>query len=129
MFAEGFIGDGVAILPASDYIYAPVNGIVSVVYKTKHAIGITSNTGVEILIHIGIDTVRLDGKYFKTYVQENDFVRRGQKLLYFNRKEIIKAGYDVTVMAIITNYKNYDYYQIASPGSVASGEKIIDINS
>lgn len=116
-----------AILAAGDNIYAPVDGTVSVLYKTKHAIGITSEKGVEILIHIGIDTVHLDGKYFETFVQQGDVVERGQKLISFNRKKIEVLGYDSSVLVLITS-KNHNKIIKHLNKDITISEPIIDIS-
>lgn len=108
LFANGILGEGVAILPADNYVYSPCDGVISVVYKTKHAICINSDEGMEILLHIGIDTVHLDGKYFENYVQENRRVRKGDKIAYFNREAIEKEGFDTSVLLIITNSDKLD---------------------
>lgn len=108
LFANGILGEGVAILPADNYVYSPCDGVISVVYKTKHAICINSDEGMEILLHIGIDTVHLDGKYFENYVQENRRVRKGDKIVYFNREAIEKEGFDTSVLLIITNSDKLD---------------------
>ena len=119
LFANGIIGEGVAILSADEDIYAPISGVISVLYKTKHAIGITSDNGVELLIHIGIDTVRLDGKYFKSYVQ------KGERITY-NQKQVQLEGYDTTIMVIVTNSKKYNM-NCCYGYDISEGEKIINI--
>ena len=126
LFANGIIGEGVAILSADEDIYAPISGVISVLYKTKHAIGITSDNGVELLIHIGIDTVRLDSKYFKSYVQKGERITLGQKLLSYNQKQVQLEGYDTTIMVIVTNSKKYNM-NCCYGYDISEGEKIINI--
>lgn len=106
-FSSGVIGKGIAIQPTNNEIVSPVNGVVNAVFKTKHAIGIISEEGAEILIHVGIDTVKLNGDYFQLFCQEGQQVQAGEKLLTFDREKIVSAGYDTTVLTIVTNTEKY----------------------
>lgn len=106
-FSSGAMGNGVGIKPNSNKIYSPVKGKVTCVFPTKHAIGIMSESGIEILIHIGIDTVQLGGKYFNTLVSEGDVIEQGQLLAEADFKSIESAGYDSTIIFIVTNTNNY----------------------
>lgn len=110
-FAQETLGKGIAIVPNKTItgwstVYAPVDGMVSNLFETKHAIGITGN-GMEILIHVGINTVELNGECFEALVQENDKVTRGQPLLKFNAREIKKRGYDITTPVIVVNSDDF----------------------
>lgn len=107
VFASGQMGKGIAIQPNSGELIAPISGKVTATFKTGHAIGITDQLGTQILIHIGIDTVNLKGKYFKTLVHKGDQVKQGQKLIEFDYQAIKKAGYDTTVMMIVLNSNEY----------------------
>ncbi|ETY75478.1 beta-glucoside-specific PTS transporter subunit IIABC [Lactiplantibacillus fabifermentans] len=107
VFASEAMGKGLAIVPSNGEVQAPVDGTITAVYPTGHAIGITSTTGAEILIHIGINTVQLEGKYFETLVKQNETVKRGQVVTKFDADKIKAAGYDTTVMVIVTNTANY----------------------
>lgn len=112
VFAENILGLGHAIEPTEGIIYSPVSGTISTFYDTKHAICITSDEGIEILIHVGEDTVKLNGKCFTALAKENDKVFAGQPLLKFDIKGIQKAGYTVTTPLIILepdNYKNIEF--------------------
>ncbi|MFR5601252.1 MAG: beta-glucoside-specific PTS transporter subunit IIABC [Lachnospiraceae bacterium] len=102
-FASKAMGDGVGILPEEGKLYAPFDGSADVVFPTGHAVGMTGENGVEILLHIGIDTVQLDGKGFKTYVNQGDHVKKGDLLVEFDQEMIEKEGYDTTVIYIVTN--------------------------
>lgn len=106
-FATGAMGMGVAIEPINGEVASPVNGTVSMLFETKHAIGIISETGCEILIHIGIDTVKLNGKYFEAFVKIGDHVKLGTPLIQFDIEKIKLEGYDVITPIIITNTAEY----------------------
>lgn len=103
VFSSGKMGQGYAIKPSEGVVRAPFDATVEAVFPTGHAIGLKAADGNELLIHIGIDTVNLKGKYFKVLVKNNDFVVQGQDLIKFNDQKIKKAGYDDTVMVILTN--------------------------
>ena len=102
-FASGALGQGVGIIPKDDIVVSPVNGVLSTIFPTYHAICITSDNGTEILIHIGMNTVELNGKYFDPKVKEGDKLTIGQPLIHFNREEIEKAGYSLETPVLITN--------------------------
>lgn len=101
------LGKGVAIIPSQGKVYAPASGTISATFETKHAIGMTTEKGVDILIHIGIDTVKLEGKPFIQHVQKGDYVEQGTLLLEFDMKQIKEAGLDPTTMVIVTNSNDY----------------------
>ncbi|OPJ60208.1 beta-glucoside-specific PTS transporter subunit IIABC [Clostridium oryzae] len=107
VFSSETIGKGIAIEPTVGEVVAPVNGTVTAVFPTGHAIGIMSEQGAEILIHIGVDTVQLDGKYFQTIVNQGDKVEQGDMLIKFDIKKIVDAGYSVITPVVITNTKDY----------------------
>jgi beta-glucoside PTS system EIICBA component len=102
-FSSEAMGKGVAILPEEGKVHAPFSGKIAALFNTKHAIGLISDDGVEILIHVGIDTVKLDGKHFKTTFKVGDSVKEGDLLLEFDSKAIKEAGYDIITPVIITN--------------------------
>ncbi|MFD2308115.1 beta-glucoside-specific PTS transporter subunit IIABC [Enterococcus termitis] len=106
-FSTGALGKGIGIIPTSDQVVAPISGEVSAVFPTKHAIGLKTEQGVEVLIHMGIDTVELDGQYFDTIVKQGDKVTKGQLLSTVDFDGIKKAGYDPTVIVVITNTMDY----------------------
>lgn len=106
-FAQEIMGKGIAVMPKDGRVVSPVDGAVQMVFKTKHAIGILSDEGAEILIHIGIDTVKLDGKYFKAHVKAGDIVKKGDLLVEFDKEAIKSEGYDVITPVIITNSAMY----------------------
>lgn len=106
-FSKGALGKGIAIEPTEGKVVAPVDGVITTLFPTGHAIGITSANGAEILIHIGMDTVQLEGKYFTPKVQQEDTVKKGQLILEFDIKAIKKEGYSLTTPIVITNSDNY----------------------
>lgn len=126
-FAAGVLGQGVGIVPAIGEAVAPFDGTVSVLFGTHHAIGLTSPEGVEILIHIGINTVELDGKYYTAHIAEGDTVKAGQPLVSFDIDGIKKAGYDVTTAVLISNTDDYQEVKAEKLGNVEKLEKIITV--
>lgn len=119
VFASGTMGQGIAIEPEEDVVKSPVAGTVSLVYPTGHAIGITSDKGAEILIHIGIDTVNLKGKHFKALIEQGQKVTVGTPLVEFDYQAIQAAGYAPTVTMIVTNS---DQYQVETRSDGATDD-------
>lgn len=107
VFAEGLMGKGVAVEPKVGKVVAPFDGVVEAVFNTNHAIGLKSNDGVEVLIHIGLDTVNLEGKYFNSHIIKGQVIKMGDLLVEFDIEEIKKEGYDVITPIIVTNSENY----------------------
>lgn len=103
VFAEGMVGPGCGIQPTGDTVYAPCAGTINVVASTLHAVGLTSESGIELLIHVGMDTVSMRGKGFRVYVKEGQRVTRGQKLLTFNPDAILADGHALTSAVVICN--------------------------
>jgi PTS system beta-glucoside-specific IIA component/PTS system beta-glucoside-specific IIB component/PTS system beta-glucoside-specific IIC component len=106
-FASGLLGKGVAIIPAVGKVIAPFSGEVASLFQTKHAIGLLSDSGIELLIHVGIDTVKLNGVPFTAHVKEGDKVQAGDLLIEFDRQAILDAGYDLATPIIISNSDDY----------------------
>lgn len=103
VFSSKIMGDGIAIEPMEGILCSPVNGIVAHVFPTKHAVGIVSDEGIEILLHIGIDTVNLMGEGFESFVGENDRVKTGDKLISFDMDSVKSSGKSVITPMLITN--------------------------
>lgn len=106
-FSLGLLGKGLAIAPEEGSVFAPANGTVTTLFPTNHALGITTEDGIEILIHIGLDTVNLNGKYFYPEIKQGDEVHQGQLLLTFDKEALEEAGYSLVTPVIISNTKNY----------------------
>lgn len=106
-FSSGALGKGFAVIPEDGMYYAPFDGEVSMIFPTKHAIGLTSNNGVEILIHIGLDTVELNGQYFESFVEQGQKIKKGDLLMKVDLDKVKKAGYDIVTPVIVTNSDNY----------------------
>lgn len=106
-FSSGIVGQGVAILPSEGKVYAPCDAVVTATFQSGHAIGLTTKEGVELLIHVGIDTVELEGKYFDTKIRENQEVKKGDLLLEFDSSKIAEEGYNIITMVIVTNSDQY----------------------
>lgn len=124
-FAQGLLGAGVGIIPTVGELVAPFDGTIVTVFPTKHAIGIISETGMELLIHVGLDTVQLKGEGYETFVAQGDQVKRGQKLLSFDIAKITAAGYSVETPIIVTNSADYMDVIPTSEKTVTSSDLII----
>lgn len=126
VFASGGMGDGVGIIASEGKIYAPFDAAVAAVFPTGHAVGLVAN-GMETLIHIGINTVELEGKGFKAHVKQGDTVKKGDLLVTFEKDMIEKAGYDSTVIFIITDMGDADQLEVTSGCEVKALEKIMSV--
>ncbi|GFI03464.1 MAG: PTS glucose transporter subunit IIA [Lachnospiraceae bacterium] len=124
-FAEEILGKGIAIIPAEGKVYAPADGVVSTVFPTGHAVGVTTPDGVEILIHVGMDTVELKGQFFKTVVEADQKVKRGDLLLEADMEEISNAGYDTVTPMIICNSSDFSEITCKTEGMVEAGEEVM----
>lgn len=126
-FASGILGKGVAIVPEEGKVVAPFDGTVVTLFPTKHAIGIVSDNGCEVLIHIGLDTVQLEGKYFEAYVKQGDKVKKGDLLVTFDKDKIINEGYNLETPVIITNYADYIDLVEKSVKTINRNEELITV--
>ncbi|MBP2098969.1 beta-glucoside-specific PTS transporter subunit IIABC [Enterococcus rivorum] len=124
-FAEGLMGSGLVIEPKTGEIIAPFDGTVITLFPTKHAIGLVSDTGAELLIHIGIDTVELEGKCFDAFVEQNARVKKGDKLITFDIKAIEEAGYSTQVPIIVTNTQDYTDIIVTDENPIKQGDLLI----
>lgn len=126
-FASEALGKGVAIVPSEGKLVSPVNGVVSVVFPTGHAVGVTSENGAEILMHIGFDTVSLDGNCFELKVKQGDQVKQGQLLVEFDIDGIKKEGLDITTPIVVTNMDNYSDVILINEGFVKLSDDILKL--
>lgn len=108
VFSREVIGKSIAIEPTGNKIYAPVTGMITSVFPSKHAIGITGDNGIEVLVHVGIDTVKLNGDPFTSSIEQGDHVNTGEVIGTFDSTKIIEAGYDPTTIVVITNTDEYE---------------------
>jgi PTS system beta-glucosides-specific IIC component len=126
-FSSGAMGQGLGIEPSEGKVYAPVDGEISTFFPTGHAIGITSDNGIEILIHVGMDTVELNGKGFTPKKKQGDHVKKGELLLEFDMNVIKQAGYSTVTPVIITNSDDFADIIPANPGSITHGQDAITL--
>lgn len=127
VFSNEIMGKGVAVIPTEGKVYSPVDGTVASIFNTKHAIGIVTDDGAEILIHIGIDTVKLGGEHFKTYIKAGDKVKLGDLLVEFDYEEIKAKGYDLVTPIIITNTNEFLDVLATEEEFIKVGEKILTL--
>lgn len=126
-FASEALGKGAAIVPSSDTIKSPVNGTVSMVFETGHAVGLESDDGVELLVHIGINTVELNGKGFTKLVKDGDKVKVGDPLIRFDEAVIKEGGYNLTTPVIVTNSDDFASVELITGGDVSGGTNILKV--
>ena len=120
-FAQELLGPGIAIVPSNGTVVSPINGTIATVMDTKHAVCIQGEDGLELIVHAGLDTVELNGKYYQTYKGFGDQVKAGDVLLEFDLEEITKAGYDVTTPIVITNLGDYKITKCLTGQQVKAG--------
>jgi PTS system sucrose-specific IIC component len=126
-FASGMLGEGVGIEPAEGVVVAPFDGTVILVQDTKHAVALTGPGDMEMLIHVGIDTVAMHGDGFETFVNPGDTVKKGQKLITFDIEKIKAAGYSPTTAVLIGNSDTYDKVDIIQYGPAEIGDKLVEV--
>ena len=126
-FASGALGDGIAIEPADGELVAPADGEISSTFETHHAVGMTTADGAELLMHIGIDTVKLGGKHFTYLVNEGDKVKKGQLLIRFELEAIKTEGYPVTTPLIVCNTDDYAAVTAKASGTVKQGDALLEL--
>ena len=126
-FAQELLGPGIAIVPSNGTVVSPIDGTIATVMDTKHAVCIQGEDGLELIVHAGLDTVELNGKYYQTYKEIGDQVKAGDVLLEFDLEEIAKAGYDVTTPIVITNLVDYKITKCLTGQQVKAGEEVIQL--
>ena len=129
VFSTKLMGDGAAIVPSDGTVYSPVDGQVTVAYETKHAYGLKSKDGAEVLIHIGIDTVNLKGEGFESFVKQGQTVKAGDKLGTVDLAKVKAEGYDTTVMVVITNTNNYASVNRLNVTDVKHGDNVVAVTT
>lgn len=129
VFSSKLMGNGAAIIPSDTTIYAPVSGTITVAYETKHAYGIKSDNGAEILIHLGIDTVNLKGQYFDSKVSQGQHVTAGESLGSFEIEKITDAGYDPTLIMAITNTADFANVEPIETSQVKNGDPLVAVTA
>ena len=127
VFSEGLMGKGIAIEPKVGKVIAPFDGVVEAIFNTNHAIGLKSYDGAEVLIHVGLDTVNLEGKYFKSYITNGQVIKTGDLLVEFDIDKIKKEGYDVITPVIITNSDKFNDVIALKNGEVTSNDDILNL--
>ena len=126
-FSEEMFGRGMAIRPTSGRVVSPVNGTISQMFDTRHAVSIVSGDGAEILIHIGLDTVKLGGQHFVAHAKNGDVVKVGDALIDFDLAAIAAAGYDTITPIVICNTDDYKQFDIKAGIDVKIGDEIITL--
>ncbi len=126
MFAQRVMGDGVAVRSREEWLYSPVDGRVTMIFETKHALGIQCEDGTELLIHIGVDTVNMKGAPFALYVGAGEKVRTGDLLMYADFRQIEESGYCPLVMMIVTNKK---VTVLKDHGEVKKGDPLLEVTA
>lgn len=129
VFASGALGKGIAVQPTVGKIVAPADATVSMIYPTLHAIGLILDNGIEMMIHIGIDTVKLNGQYFEKHAQDGDHVKKGQLIVSFDISKIEQAGYDLTTTVIVTNSKDYAAIGSTKKNAVNNNDQLLYVLS
>lgn len=126
-FGECMLGKGVAIMPEEGKVYAPADGEISMMFATHHAVSMVTTEGVELLIHVGLETVALKGEHYEAHVQSGDQVKKGDLLLSMDLEKIKDAGYDIISPVVVCNTDDYKDVQGILSGQVNPGEPIIKI--
>lgn len=126
-FSEGLLGQGVAVIPEDGKIYAPVDGEIGMVFNTLHAVSMTADFGAEILIHVGLDTVKMNGDGFTGHVQAGDYVKKGTLLLEVDLEKVKAAGYDIITPMLICNTDDYASVDGLAGKDVQPGDDVIVI--
>ncbi len=126
-FADEILGKGAAVIPEEGRICAPADGTVGMMFETKHAVSLTTEYGAEILVHVGLDTVELKGKFYEAHVKAGDVVKKGDLLISFDIGEVKAAGYDVITPVLVCNTDDYSSVEAVTGNSVAVGDTIVNI--
>lgn len=126
-FSDGILGQGAAVIPTDNQFFSPVDGTVTTVFPTGHAAALTSVDGVEVLLHIGLDTVKLNGKHFTIHAEEGQQVKKGDLLLEADLEQIKAEGFDTITPVVVCNTEEFSEIMMARGSKVAVGDTIINI--
>lgn len=124
-FSEEILGQGAAVIPSENQFFSPVDGTVTTVFPTGHAVALTSADGVEILLHIGLDTVKLNGKHFTIHAEEGQQVKKGDLLLEADLEQIKAEGFDIITPIVICNTDDFAEVAMAEAGDVETGDTVL----
>lgn len=127
VFSSGMLGSGMAVKPTDGKLYAPADGLIVTISDTLHAVGMQTDNGAELLMHMGIDTVELQGKYFKAYKKTGEHVKRGELILEFDCAAVAKSGYDTITPILLSNSSQFGEVVLAKAGNVKVGDKIFTL--
>lgn len=127
VFSQGILGPGCGIEPVQETVYAPFDGKVTQLTETRHAIGLTSTAGIELLIHVGMDTVEMNGDGFLCFVKEGQQIKTGDKLMGFSLEKIKSAGHPATTAVVVTNPDAFPSLKAAQAGDIRQGAPLIDL--
>ncbi len=126
-FAQGILGDGIAVLPSKGGFVAPIDGVLESFFPTGHAFSITGDNGVELLVHIGFDTVELKGKYFTPHATQGQKVKQGDLLVEADLEKIVEAGYDITTPVIVLNGDSFKGIEKTQKTEIGTGEVLLSM--
>lgn len=121
-FSQEILGKGTAIIPSEGRVVAPADGLVTMVFDTKHAVSIQTDSGAEVIVHVGLDTVELKGKYYTAHVKAGDHVKQGDLLLEFDMEKIKEEGYDITTPVIICNTPQFPNMECMNGMDTVAGQ-------
>ena len=126
-FKTEVLGKGVAVIPYDNNLYAVASGVVETVAETGHAISILCDNGAEILLHIGIDTVKLKGRYFEAKVKNGQKIKKGDLLITFDRESALKEGFNMTIPVIVCNHDEFTKIEIIGKNDINNGDDLMEI--
>ncbi len=126
-FSQGMLGEGAAVIPSEGKIFAPADGQIEMIFDTLHAVSMTADFGAEILIHVGLDTVKLKGDGFEAHVKAGDHVKKGDLLLTVDLEKVKAAGYDVITPVLICNSGDYAKVEGITGQKVAPGDDLVSV--
>ena len=128
VFAQKILGDGIVIKPSGEVAYAPFDGTITAMMGSGHGVGLLSEDGIEVLIHIGVDTVQMKGEGFEAFVKQGESVKGGQPLIRFSKAKIKKAGHPDDVMVLVSNTAEYGSVNPIDPQPVKAGQPVITVS-